>query len=352
MIPVNLLSLNVPQEIAYIPFAAGAYGCIFAVLVLALIFGPRARRNVKRQKITELPKGLSPLDIQRIFIGKTSPQKLTRALLVWWAQNGYIRIEQVGRYKVRVKKLKGMPYHNDGAEFFDRGTYVRERYLFGILEHKILRGDTINLLKPLFTKEAVKKTDETFAVREDDGVYSAKHYQLKIFTLVLCCMPLVFTVIWNCVCFSSALPLLFLGTAAIGYFVLMFARTIPIFFKLLWCGLWLFASFGGLWAATNEGYDPAGIYYAAIVIIFAGSFVLLRFVDYREKINLDDYSMLINYRRYLLFTPGAELVNTDYYSALPYIYAFKIKPLVRRKYGERSVPEWYVCKNGEKGALL
>lgn len=107
----NLSALNISREIVYILFAAGAYGCIFTVLVLALIFGPRALRNVKRRKITALPQGLSPLDVQRIFIGKTYPRKLTRALLVWWAQCGYIKIEQISKYKVRVRKLRGMPRH-------------------------------------------------------------------------------------------------------------------------------------------------------------------------------------------------------------------------------------------------
>lgn len=349
----NLSALNISREIVYILFAAGAYGCIFTVLVLALIFGPRALRNVKRRKITALPQGLSPLDVQRIFIGKTYPRKLTRALLVWWAQCGYIEIEQISKYKVRVRKLRGMPWHSDGAVFFDRGTYVREKELFGILEYAMIRGDIINILKPLLSKGAVEKLNETFAVREDEGVYPAKHYQLKIITLVLCWLPLIFTVVWDCIYLSSALPLLFLLPAAIGYFVLMFVPSMPILFKLLWCGIWLGGSLGGLWAVTNGCYDPAGLYFAALAIIFSGSFVLVRFVDYREKINLEDYSMLINYRRYLLFAPKRETAGDDYYAALPYIYAFGIKPLVKHKYVIKDIPDWYEdSSGGGKGALL
>ena len=194
--------------------------------------------------------------------------------------------------------------------------------------------------------------DDTFAVREDEGVYTAKHYKLKILTLVLSCTPFILSVVWDCVYFETAVPLIFLGTAAIGYFVLTFARTMPLFFKLLWCGLWLFASFGGLWALTEDVYDPAGMYYAGLAMIFAGTFVLLKFVDHRERINLDDYSDLINYRRYLLFTPKRELIKTNYYPALPYIYAFRIKPLVRWKYGDKGLPEWYDCKDIERGPLI
>lgn len=74
----------------YYVFAGLIYACILAIILLALVFGLRARRNVKHEKVTELAKGFSPLDVQRIFIGKTYPRRLTRALIVHWAQMGYI----------------------------------------------------------------------------------------------------------------------------------------------------------------------------------------------------------------------------------------------------------------------
>ena len=43
------------------------YACIIAIILLALIFGLRAKTYVKREKITSLAKGFSPLDVQRIF---------------------------------------------------------------------------------------------------------------------------------------------------------------------------------------------------------------------------------------------------------------------------------------------
>lgn len=342
-----------PMTVYYHVFAIIAYSCILAVFVLALVFGRRARRNVKKERVTKLPVGLSPLDIQRIFIGKTYPRKMTRALLCWWAQCGYIRIEQVSRYKVRVFMIKEPPHHAwDDAVFFDRGTYVRERDLFQLLIEKAKKAP-INILLPVFTRDEVERVNKGYAVREDDGVYSTKHYKLKILTLALSLAPLVLTTIWSCIYANNFMPIIFLLMAAIGYFVLMFVRGMPLLFKLIWCGLWLGGSLGGLIAVYTTVYDPLVVGYVSPCMVFAGSFLLIRFVDHREKVNLADYSDLINYRKYLMFSSAAELSTENYYYVLPYLYAFGIKPIVARKFAERELPKWYKQgKDEERGALL
>ena len=63
----------------YYAFVAAVCGIIAVIFAFVLIFGLRAKRNVKREKITRMPDGFSPLDVKRIFIGKTYPQRLTRA---------------------------------------------------------------------------------------------------------------------------------------------------------------------------------------------------------------------------------------------------------------------------------
>ena len=88
------------------------YACIIAIILLALIFGLRAKTYVKREKITSLAKGFSPLDVQRIFLGKTYPRKLTRALIVHWAQMGYIRVKYIDKTYVRLTLVKNPPTHS------------------------------------------------------------------------------------------------------------------------------------------------------------------------------------------------------------------------------------------------
>ncbi len=352
----DMIALSaVSMPIVYHIFAAGIYGCILVICLLALVYGRRARRNVKKEKVTRMPQGFSPLDVKRIFIGKTFPRRMTRALIAYWAQCGYISVKYVSKFRVQITKLKSMPSHSaSGAIFFDRGTYVRERDLFWYMTDKAKSGKAFNLLRPMFTKDEIKRINSKYAAREDEGVYTARHYRLKLITLALSLLPFALAVVWLCVSTGNFVSLILVGTAIIGLFVFMFVRDMPIVFKLIWCGMWLGVSIGAVCAfyVGADIYNPLHVQYAAVGIFFIGSLFLIRFVDYREKNNLAEYSDLINYRKYLLFTPKQELEKEDYYAVLPFLYAFGIKQIAKRKFRKASPPDWYKGDAEGKGALL
>ena len=184
-----------PEYVYYI-FAGLVYGCIASVAGLALFFGCRAMRNVKREQVRELKKGFSPLDVQRIFIGKTYPSRLTRALIVHWAERGLISVEYVDARRVTLVKKSTMPDHDSPkAVFFDRGTYVRERRLFNKV-FGIKKRVTVDINRSLVKRKDWNEINKSFSVREDDGVYSSVHYALKVFTTVLSIAPLFIAALW------------------------------------------------------------------------------------------------------------------------------------------------------------
>ncbi len=352
----NFLSVNT-TAVVYNVFFGCVYGCIAAILVLAWIFGRRARRNVKKESVTRLAEGFSPLDVKRIFIGKTFPRRLTRALVAYWAHRGYITVEYQTKYTVKLTKINPMPAHFDEkAVFFDRGTYVRERELFdkvfsGKRKGMTKKSVTIDLRRPMFTKNEVTYVNKHYAVREDEGVYSAMHYTLKIITLILSVVPFALCAAWCGIDSGNFASIVLVFMAIIGMTVLKFVRGMPIIFKLIWCGMWLGASVGVMFAFFKTVYDPYGIIYASALILFAGPLFFIRFVDYREKNNLSDYSDLVNYRKFLAFGSPEELSELDYSEVLPFLYAFNIKPFVHNKYN-RTPPDWYIGDPDGRGALL
>ena len=340
----------------YYIFVGLVYACILAILLLALIFGRRARRNVKKEKVTALEEGFSPLDVQRIFIGKTYPRRLTRALIVHWAQMGYIRVKYINKTHVRLILVrKPATDESKRAIFFDRGTYVRERDLFNRVFTPKLREKTVNINLPLFKRSAIKEINNNYAVREDEGVYSPKHYTLKIITFILSIIPFFLAGIYVSCMYSEGgnvigfiPPLMML----LGMYVFRFMLEIPFLFRLIWSSAWVLGGVGLLFGCYETVSDPFGMFYASVAILFLGTFLLVRFVDYREKNNLADYSDLINYRKYFLFSNKATLFSEDYYAALPYLYAFNIKFLVKRKFNTTPLPDWYESEGGERSALL
>ena len=222
----------------YYIFVGLVYACILAILLLALIFGRRARRNVKKEKITALEDGFSPLDVQRIFIGKTYPRRLTKALIVHWAQMGYIRVKHLNRTHVLLMLVrKPSTDESKHAIFFDRGTYVRERDLFNIVFTPKLREKRVNINLPLFKKSAIKEINSHYAVREDEGVYSPKHYTLKIITFILSIIPFFLAGIYASCSYSDGgnvagfvPPLMMLR----GMYVFRFMVEITFMFRLVW----------------------------------------------------------------------------------------------------------------------
>lgn len=340
----------------YYIFAGLVYACILAILLLALIFGRRARRNVKKEKITSLADGLSPLDVQRIFIGKTYPGRLTKALIVHWAQMGYIRVKHINKTHILLILVRRPPAHDSKrAVFFDRGAYVRERDLFNRVFTPKLREKTVNINRPLFKRSAIEEINSKYAVREDEGVYSPKHYTLKIITFILSIIPFFLAGIYVSCTYSEGgnivgfVPPLMMF---LGMYVFRFMLEIPFPFRLVWSSVWVFAGIGILGGCYATVSDPFGIYYAAVAILFVGTFLLIRFVDYREKNNLADYSDLVNYRKYLLFSNKSTLFSADYYAALPYLYAFNIKLFVKHKFNTVALPDWYESQYGKRSALL
>lgn len=328
------------------------YACILTILILAFVYGFRARANVKREKITALSRGFSPLDVQRIFIGKTYPRKLTRALIVHWAQLGYIRVTYVSRYRVKLTCRKMLPAHNDEeAVFFDRGTYVRERDVFNRLFKRQGAEITVSLNKPLITSYQAKSINNGYATREDEGVYSSKHYKLKVFTFILSLAPFFLCGLYMCIT-SSFAAIIFPFMMLLGMFVFRFVRQIPFWFRFIWSFMWVAPAVAFMIATFNEMFDPWGLAYASVGILFIGSFILIQFVDYREKNNLADYSDLVNFRKFLLFSGREKLNGIDYYEVLPYLYAFNIKPFVKHKFNKDRLPEWFVSTDGKGGSLL
>ncbi len=337
----------------YVIAAAISWGCIGIVLIFDFVFGFRALFHVKREMITELPKGFSPLDYQRVMRGKTSPHRLTRALLVWWAQKGYIRIEGGTGSTVRVWKLKNMPPHNK-AEFYDRGTYVRECKIFNHVFSDV-RLNTgfkdLSLNRPLVSRKSAAAINKSFSIGENEGVFGAGHFILKIVTQALCFVPYFLAVAWGTI--DSSSEGLYIGLSifsVIGVMALKYCTPIPAAIRYPFFSIWGGAPYFAIVTQyIREVNDPWYFGTAALVFYAVGTFILILFADYREKENLKEYSMLFNYRNYLFFLPKKAAMKESYYDILPFLYTIRLASVLKPKFRSEILPEWY---QGKKGALL
>lgn len=329
----------------YVIAAAISWTCIATVLIFDIAFGLRARFRVKKERVTELPKGFSPLDYQRVMKGKTRPDRLTRALIVWWAQKGYIKIGERDRKIVRVWKIKEMPPHTE-AEFYDRGTYVREREIFNhVFSDVNLSGGykDINVNAPLVSRKSAESINKSFAIGENEGVFGKGHFILKIVTQILCFVPYFLAVAWGA--YSTENGALYIAGSVfsvIGVLALKYLTAAPPAIRYPFFSIW-----GGVpYIAIMTQYfrevsDPWHFGVAALLFYSLGTFVFLLFADYREKENLKEYSDLYNFKKHLLFVPKKAADRGAYYDVLPMLYAMNLAPVLKGKFRSEQLPLWY-----------
>ena len=325
----------------YVIVAAVSWGCILTVLVFDVVFGLRARFRVKRERVTALPAGFSPLDYQRVMKGKTRPERLTRALLVWWAQKGYIAIKYKTASSVTVRKISDMPPHEE-AQFYDRGTYVRERAIFNFV-FKDRAPKQINLNKPLVSRKNAEAINKSFSIGENEGVFGAGHFTLKIITQILCFVPYFLAVAWAS--YYTGEIGLYVGVSifsVIGVLALKYFTVIPPYFRIPFFSLWGGAPYIAIIVTYFQNvYDPWYFGVSALAFYSLGTFFFLLFADYREKENLKEYSDLYNFKHYLLFVNKKAVERENYYEILPLLYAMNLAFLLKRKFRSERLPQWY-----------
>lgn len=337
----------------YVIAAAISWGAIATVLVFDIVFGLRARFRVKKERVTQLSEGFSPLDYQRVMKGKTRPDRMTRALLVWWAQKGYIKIGELSRNTVRVWKLNNMPPHEE-ARFYDRGTYVREREIFNrVFSGVNLSGGykDININAPLISRKSAETINKSFAVSENEGVFGAGHFILKIVTQILCFVPYFLAVAWGA--YSTQDGVLYIAGSifsVIGVLALKYLTAIPAGFRYPFFAIWGGVPYIGIMTQYfREVNDPWYFGVSALLFYSLGTFIFILFADYREKENLKEYSDVYNFRKYLLSVPKKAVDRDAYYEILPMLYAMNLAFLLKGKFRSEKLPPWY---SGKKEGLL
>ncbi len=340
------------MNVFYVIAAAISYGCIATVLVFDVVFGFRALFHVKKDWIVSLPKGFSPLDYQRVIKGKTRPERLTRALLLWWAQNGYIRIAELNRTTVRVWKIKNMPAH-DKAEFYDRGTYVREREIFNHIFSgvKLNTGfKDVSLYRSLISRKSAEAINKSFSIGENEGVFGAGHFILKIVTQILCFVPYFLAIAWGEINSGGGM---FVGLSifsVIGVLALKYMVVVPPVIRYPFFTIWGGAPYAALFTFYIQNVnDPWYFGLAALLFYAIGTFVLILFADYREKENLKEYSDLFNFRKYLFFVRKNAVPEEGRCEILPFLYTIGLAPVLMGKFRPVVLPDWY---EGERRLLL
>lgn len=332
-------------------------GCaviIAVVLIISLmpIFmgASQKRRTVKPAELFP-PRGASPMDVLIGYYGRLAdPRKIFNPLMLYWAERGFITIEEDCKRGLKLTKLKDIeaPKSRDG---FNSATFELEKKLFG---HIFEKGKVFCTLTAScaftsfyekimdgFKEEAAKVTDR-------------KTKKFKILTIILPFIMLfavsltVGLSIDNVIAIVMLFPAVAMGfTRGIPHFELEKGSTLRYFLYPFFAAAGCAPFFGIIFLFPWEAAVLLSIAIAVALLIL---FVINKKIDLRTPAQLKVYGRISGFKNFLLLAEIKKLellVEDDpeyFYKILPYCYILGITEKLKQKFDRVIMdgPGWYL----------
>ncbi len=327
---------------------------ISAMLIFSLVpifMGIAQKRKVIKPVELFPPRGSSPVDVLIGYYGRlANPHGIFNPLMLYWAERGFITIEEDCKRGLKLTKLKDIerPDSNDG---FITATYELEKSLF---EHLFSARTVFYTLASVdfssFFGKIMKGCKEEAAKTADR--------KTKIFSILTNILPFA---------------MLFAVTLAVGLstgspvaVAVLFPAVAMAFGKLthtsddlskgtaIWYFMYPFLiAFGGIPFCATVYLMPweAGVTLsAALIVALLILFVINKKIDSRKPARLQTYGRICGFKRFLLLAEVEKLEalveeNPEYfYEILPYCYILGITEKLKKKFDRIIMdgPSWYL----------
>lgn len=310
---------------------------VFGV-VTDLVSVARKRRVIKPVEFFA-PKGFSPIDVALSYSARrVKADALFTPLLLYWAAQGYVAVEEDGR-GLKITKLKWLPPFEESGRT-DQKTYDCELTLFremfsggGDAFYTLAARDTV-------TKTYDKAVDECKKLSR--SVIGKTGKRLSLAMKAAAAIILMFSGIL--MSFFTEVPVAILMLfPLIGSFLIKFLPApfyIRVPFMLVWGGVPLLA---GLFLIPMPVTFRIALG-AEIAVLLLTIFLFAEQTDFRGEEELKIYGKVCSFKRFLVLADKGRLEALveefpDYfYDVLPYFYVFGITKKMRKKF-DKIIPD-------------
>ena len=314
---------------------------VFIVICSVIDLVALARKNRVIKPIEFFaPKGHSPIDVALVYSARrVKANALFTPLLLYWADQGYVTVEEDGR-GLKIMKQKSLPPFSKSGRADER-TYECERTLFKELFPT--PKDEV-----FYTLAARKSVNETYDKTIDEckklsrAVIGKKG---RIYSLAMkgAAAVIVFVIgILMSKYLSTPIAMIMLFPV-IGS-VLMKFMPAPAYVRIPFFLVW-----GGVPLLCAVFLIPMPVLFkvaigAAIFTLLLTVFVFGEYADFRDEEELKLYGKVCSFKRFLVLADKKrlELLVEDYpnyfYDVLPYFYVFGITKKMKRKF-DRIIPD-------------
>ncbi len=318
--------------------------------LICVLYGVGKKRKALRPVEYYPPRGYSPIDVMLCYYGKKcTPRELFNPLMLYWAQKGYITIEEDCKRGLKLTKIKDIsassdsPAHALELDLFNDIFYKRD--VFYTLTASDADGKDLDAF--------MKKVER----RAENQVYTLSKRLAFLSAVVAFVSLLASSIVFITSIGVISILLLFpiIGIIALwrmfspsGKYVM--EKRYRILFVLFFC-CWSGIPFLALVFAGNEiGTD------IMLSILFAFSSALINIffiskkIDIRSDDNLKFYGEIDAFKSFLVdaeLDKLETLIEDDpdyFYDILPYCYILKITEKLKPKFDRIALdgPSWYL----------
>ena len=314
---------------------------IFIVVCTAvdLVAAARKKRVIKPVEFFA-PKGCSPIDVALVYSARrVKANALFTPLLLYWADQGYVTVEEDGR-GLKVTKQKPFPSFKQSGRA-DEKTYNCELALF---KEMFPTPKT----QTFYTLAARKSVNETYDKTMEEckklsrAVIGKKgsRYSLLMKGAAAIIAFLIGALMSLYLSMPIAMIMLF---PVIGAILLKFMPA-PYYVRVPFFAVW-----GGVPFLCTIFLVPMPVTFkiaigAAIMTLLLTVFVFGEYADFRGEEELKLYGKVCSFKRFLVLADKGRLeaLVEDYpdyfYDVLPYFYVFGITKKMKKKF-DRIIPD-------------
>lgn len=312
---------------------------IAACVIIDLVSAARKNRVIKPVEFFA-PKGCSPIDVALVYSARrVKANALFTPLLLYWADQGYVNVEEDGR-GLKITKLKPFP------PFFRSGRVNEKTYDVELTLFKTMfptpKDDTF------YTLAARKSVNESYdkAMEECQKLSRAvigkkgRWYSLIMKGAAALLTFLIGILMSVYLSTPMAMIMLFpiIGVVLMKFLPAPAYARVPFF--LVWGGVPLLCAIFLMPMPTSFRI----VLGASVLTLALTVFVFGEYVDFRGEEELQIYGKVCSFKRFLVLADKDRLEKLvedypDYfYDVLPYFYVFGITKKMKRKF-DRIIPD-------------
>ncbi|MBD5636843.1 MAG: DUF2207 domain-containing protein [Clostridia bacterium] len=317
---------------------------LFTIFCIAVDLASYARRkNVIKPVEFYAPKGFSPIDVALVYSARgLKAGNMLNPLLLYWADQGYVKIDDDGR-GLKITRVKWLPPFDESGRV-DKKTYDCEQSLFTAM----FTGNSSSDGKVFYTLAARKSMNDTY----DEAIGECKKMSRSVvgkkgkkLSLIMKFGAVVVAFLVGVLAsFLVSMPIvLCMLFPVIGAFLIKFMPApfyIRVPFMLVWGGVPLVAM---LFMFPMGTLLKISVGMAVLVLVLTIS-IFAEKADFREEEDLKIYGKVCSFKRFLTVADKARLEalveeNPDYFfDVLPYFYVFGITKKMKKKF-DKIIPD-------------